>query len=69
MSIIPQDPILFRGTIRTNLDPFNEFSDDVLWSALRRVAMNEKIAATKGKLDAEVVESGNNFSVGVRASL
>lgn len=34
LSIIPQDPVLFRGTIRKNLDPFNEHSDDVLWNAL-----------------------------------
>ena len=36
LSIIPQDPILFRGTIRTNLDPFKEHSDETLWDALRR---------------------------------
>ncbi|KAJ5733265.1 hypothetical protein N7533_013712 [Penicillium manginii] len=36
LAIIPQDPALFRGTIRTNLDPFNEHSDLELWSALRK---------------------------------
>ena len=36
LSIIPQDPVLFRGSIRKNLDPFNEHSDDKLWDALRR---------------------------------
>lgn len=34
MSIIPQEPVLFLGTIRTNLDPFNEYDDSILWNAL-----------------------------------
>lgn len=37
ISIIPQDPVLFSGTLRRNLDPFNEFSDDGVWSALEEV--------------------------------
>lgn len=36
LAIIPQDPVLFRGSIRKNLDPFNEFSDDMLWNSLIR---------------------------------
>ncbi|RMZ89115.1 hypothetical protein DV736_g3657, partial [Chaetothyriales sp. CBS 134916] len=36
MAIIPQDPTLFRGTVRSNLDPFNEHTDLELWEALRR---------------------------------
>ena len=36
LSIIPQDPVLFQGTIRKNLDPFGEHSDNVLWDSLRR---------------------------------
>jgi ABC-type multidrug transport system fused ATPase/permease subunit len=35
LSIIPQDPILFSGSIRINLDPFNEYSDEQLWNALK----------------------------------
>ncbi|KAI5957926.1 hypothetical protein CANMA_004358 [Candida margitis] len=42
LSIIPQDPVLFRGTIRTNLDPFNEHEDDRLWDALRRTGLIEE---------------------------
>lgn len=42
LSIIPQDPVLFRGTIRKNLDPFNEFSDDSLWNSLIRGGAIEK---------------------------
>lgn len=37
LSIIPQEPILFSGTMRTNLDPFNEYPDCVLWNALDEV--------------------------------
>lgn len=39
LSIIPQDPVLFQGTIRKNLDPFNEYDDEILWSALRRAGL------------------------------
>lgn len=42
LSIIPQDPVLFRGTIRTNLDPFNEHDDVRLWDALRRTGLIEE---------------------------
>lgn len=40
ISIIPQDPVLFSGTMRRNLDPFEEYTDDVLWSALQDVSWN-----------------------------
>lgn len=39
ISIIPQDPVLFSGTMRYNLDPFNEYPDDKLWQALEEVTM------------------------------
>lgn len=34
LTIIPQDPVLFAGSLRANLDPFNKYSDDELWTAL-----------------------------------
>src|SRR5699024_7291283 len=37
--IIPQDPVLFQGSIRKNLDPFNDYNDEVLWDALRRLGL------------------------------
>ncbi|GFY68674.1 multidrug resistance-associated protein 5 [Trichonephila inaurata madagascariensis] len=64
MSVIPQDPVLFHGTIRYNLDPLNEFEDEMLWKVLAEVDMKSKISALEGGLDAVVVEGGNNFSVG-----
>lgn len=71
LSIIPQDPTLFRGTIRTNLDPFNEHTDLELWSALRQadlVGENQDMSdtSTRINLDAPVDEEGLNFSLGQR---
>lgn len=43
LSIIPQEPVLFSGTMRTNLDPFNEYDDDILWKALEDVELKEAI--------------------------
>lgn len=71
LSIIPQDPTLFRGTVRGNLDPFNEHTDLELWSALRQadlVGETQDITDTSGRihLDAAVEEEGLNFSLGQR---
>lgn len=64
VSIIPQDPVLFSGTLRRNLDPFEEYSDSVLWRALEEVELKD-IAATN-KLESRVLDRGSNFSVGQR---
>jgi len=67
ISIIPQDPVLFTGTLRKNLDPFGEFDDDVLWSALEDVKLKESMTAeTQLGLDFLVSEGGSNLSVGQR---
>ncbi|KAL6716378.1 ATP-binding cassette transporter yor1 [Lecanora helva] len=72
LAIIPQDPTLFRGTIRSNLDPFNEHTDLELWSALRQsdlVGPNENLDdKIHGRihLDGVVEEEGLNFSLGQR---
>ncbi|XP_078526662.1 ATP-binding cassette sub-family C member 12 isoform X2 [Lissotriton helveticus] len=69
LSIIPQDPVLFVGTVRYNLDPFNNYSDEQLWKALERTFMKDTISQLSEKLQAEVVENGENFSVGQRQLL
>ncbi|OWB79030.1 hypothetical protein B5S32_g3239 [[Candida] boidinii] len=61
LSIIPQDPVLFKGTIRTNLDPFNELSDDKLNDALRRSGLIENgnvEGGTEGS-NGDEIEKGN----------
>ena len=72
LAIIPQDPTLFRGTIRSNLDPFNEHTDLELWSALRQSDLVDADAHLEDKthgrihLDGIVEEEGLNFSLGQR---
>lgn len=64
LAIIPQDPVLFTGTIRYNLDPQNEIPDEKLWSALETVQLKDSITELPNQLDANVSEGGENFSVG-----
>ncbi|KAM6950575.1 ATP-binding cassette sub-family C member 12-like [Lycodopsis pacificus] len=66
LSIIPQDPVLFIGTVRYNLDPFNNFNDEEIWAALEKTYMKDSISRLEGKLQATVLENGENFSVGER---
>ncbi len=66
MSIIPQDPVLFSGSVRYNLDPFGDYSDFELWDALDQVQLKSMVQAMDGQLEGEVSEGGCNFSVGQR---
>lgn len=66
ISIIPQEPVLFSGTMRKNLDPFDEYSDDVLWKSLEQVELKDVIADLPSGLSSNVTEGGANFSVGQR---
>ncbi|KAL9698307.1 hypothetical protein quinque_001748 [Culex quinquefasciatus] len=65
ISIIPQDPVLFSGTLRRNLDPFEDFPDSDLWSALEQVELKEIANGPLG-LQMAVAAGGSNFSVGQR---
>uniref|UniRef100_A0A671PT03 Cystic fibrosis transmembrane conductance regulator n=1 Tax=Sinocyclocheilus anshuiensis TaxID=1608454 RepID=A0A671PT03_9TELE len=66
MSIIPQDPMLFTGTMRKNLDPFSQHSDHDLWNALEEVQLKAAVEELPNKLETELAESGSNFSMGQR---
>lgn len=66
ISIIPQDPVLFSGSLRYNLDPFELCADDELWSALADVKLKSVIAANPSGLSSVMSEGGSNFSMGQR---
>ena len=69
ISVITQNPTLFSGPLRINLDPFSRFNDTEIWSVLEQVQMKSKIQELPGELYYELSESGNNFGVGERQLL
>ena len=66
LTIIPQDPVLFSGTLRMNLDPFNSYSDFDIWSALSLSNLEKFVKELDKGLLFEVSEGGENLSVGQR---
>lgn len=62
ISIIPQEPVLFSASIRSNLDPFDEYTDEQLWDAIKSVDLKDAIPS----LDFVLSQGGSNFSVGQR---
>jgi ATP-binding cassette, subfamily C (CFTR/MRP), member 1 len=66
LAIIPQDPVLFSGTVRSNIDPFTKYQDSQIWRALEKSQLKDFIKKQKNELLSEVHEGGHNFSVGQR---
>jgi ABC-type multidrug transport system fused ATPase/permease subunit len=69
VSVIPQDPHLFSGTVRFNLDPFSQHTDDEVWDSLRDAHISDFLSRDPLGLLAVVDEGGKNFSVGQRQLL
>ncbi|EYB87407.1 hypothetical protein Y032_0263g589 [Ancylostoma ceylanicum] len=66
IAIIPQEPVLFIGSLRRNLDPFNQYSDEELWRVIDQVELKPVVMELAGGLEASMHEGGANFSVGQR---
>ena len=66
MSIIPQEPVAFIGSLRKNLDPFDDRNDEEIWSALEKVQLKNVVNEMSGKLEYQLSEGGGNLSVGQR---
>ena len=56
-----QDPVLFSGTLRMNLDPFDEYTDSQLWTALERAHLRHSVTARPGHLDFQCGEEGGSL--------
>ena len=69
ISVIPQVPFLFKGTVRENVDPFNTASDDKIWQVLDESGLKEHVNSLENKLDTNVTNIAEMFSVGQRQLL
>jgi len=68
ITIIPQDPMLFKGTLRENMDLLKQYTDEQLWQSLERVCMKEKFEGENG-LDTAIKDGGDNLSAGEKQLL
>ncbi|XP_077406386.1 ATP-binding cassette sub-family C member 3 isoform X2 [Vanacampus margaritifer] len=66
LTIIPQEPVLFSGSLRMNLDPFEKYTDDEVWKALQHSHLHKFVSNQPAKLEMECSEGGENLSVGQR---
>ncbi|KAJ8323624.1 hypothetical protein QVD99_007208 [Batrachochytrium dendrobatidis] len=66
VAIIPQEPVMFVGTLRSNLDPFSRSTDEEIWKALDAVQLGDKVRSMPSKLETAVTENGKSVSQGQR---
>ncbi|KAA0709241.1 C member 5 Multi-specific organic anion transporter [Triplophysa tibetana] len=69
LSVIPQEPVLFNGTVRSNLDPWDQYTDALIWEALEKSHIKDMVIQLPNSLNSEVTDNGENFSVGERQLL
>lgn len=69
LSVIPQDPCIFDGNVRRNVDPFGDHNDAEIWETLRRVHLHDSIKSLPEGLDAQLADEGANLSLGQRQLL
>ncbi|KEH17370.1 ABC transporter family protein [Medicago truncatula] len=65
-AIIPQDPTLFNGTVKYNLDPLSQHTDQEIWEVLGKCQLREVVQGKEEGLNSSVVEGGSNWSMGQR---
>jgi len=68
ITVIPQDPMLFKGTLRENMDLLNQYTDQQLWESLERVCLKEKFEGENG-LETAIKDGGENLSAGEKQLL
>ncbi|KAJ0102072.1 hypothetical protein Patl1_04257 [Pistacia atlantica] len=66
LSIIPQDPTMFEGTVQSNVDPLEDYTDEQIWEALDKCQLGDEVRKKEWKLDSKVTENGENWSMGQR---
>ncbi|KAH9492695.1 Canalicular multispecific organic anion transporter 2, partial [Bulinus truncatus] len=66
LTILPQDPVLFSGSLRMNIDPFDQYTDDQIWTALARSHLKDFVTSQPDRLMYECGEEGSNLSIGQR---
>jgi len=69
VGLVPQDPTIFEGTLRANIDPFNEFPDARIWEALRSMQLLPYVRSQPGGINSQVSKEGGNMSFGQRQLL